>query len=71
MRSTSASRALTVAAAGELEDPAFPGHTDEYPGLVMKKKTVDIEDCPDVPANITIGFEKGVLNPLLAPKHNR
>jgi len=44
---------------GELEDPAFPGHTDEYPGLVMQKKTVNIEDCPDVPANITIGFEKG------------
>ena len=71
VRSASASRALTVAAAGELEDPAFPGHTDEYPGLVMQKKTVDIEDCPDVPANITIGFEKGVLNPLLAPKHNQ
>jgi len=44
---------------GELEDPSFPGHAHEYPGLVLKKKSVDIEDCPDTPANLTIGFEKG------------
>lgn len=44
---------------GELEDPAYPGHNHEYPGLVLKKKSVDINDCPDVPANLTIGFEKG------------
>jgi len=44
---------------GELEDPAYPGHTHEYPGLVMKKKTVEIEDAPDAPCNLTIEFEKG------------
>lgn len=26
---------------------------------MLKKKSVDIEDCPDTPANLTIGFEKG------------
>ena len=45
---------------GELEDPAFPGHANEYPGLVLKKKTVDIMDAPDAPANLTISFEQGV-----------
>jgi argininosuccinate synthase len=44
---------------GELEDPAYPGHNEEYPGMVLKKKSVDIIDCPDEPANLTIGFEKG------------
>jgi len=44
---------------GELEDPAFPGHAAEYPGLVLKKKTVDIMDTPDVPARLTIDLERG------------
>ena len=44
---------------GELEDPSFPGHANEYPGLVLKKKSNDIDQCPDTPANLTIGFEKG------------
>mmetsp|Transcript_1286 Transcript_1286/g.1527 ORF Transcript_1286/g.1527 Transcript_1286/m.1527 type:complete len:461 (-) Transcript_1286:1272-2654(-) len=45
---------------GELEDPAFPGHEQEYPGLVLKKKTVDIMDAPDTPVDLTIKFEKGI-----------
>jgi len=44
---------------GELEDPAFPGHHEEYPGLVLKKKTTDICDTPDIPARITIDLERG------------
>merc|ERR1719353_360750 len=44
---------------GELEDPAYPGNQNEYPGLVLKKKTREIDQCPDTPANLTIGFEKG------------
>ena len=45
---------------GELEDPAFPGHAEEYPGLVLKKKTVDIMDTPDTPVDLTIDFHKGI-----------
>ena len=30
-----------------------------YPGMVLKKKTVDIMDAPDQPANLTIHFESG------------
>jgi len=30
------------------------------PGLVMRKKTVDIMDAPDTPANLTIHFDAGV-----------
>jgi len=44
---------------GELEDPAFPGHANEYPGLVLKKKSVGVLEAPDVPARITIDIEKG------------
>jgi argininosuccinate synthase len=44
---------------GELEDPAYPGNGEEYPGLVLKKKTRDINDCPDTPARLTIDFERG------------
>lgn len=44
---------------GELEDPAFPGHNVDYPGLVLRKKSVDIMDAPDKPCNLTIGFAKG------------
>lgn len=46
---------------GELEDPAYPGSTgEEYPGLVLKKKTKDLLDTPDAPANLIIGFTKGI-----------
>lgn len=44
---------------GELEDPAFPGVSNEYPGLVLKKKTRDIMDTPDEPARIEIDFDEG------------
>ena len=44
---------------GELEDPSYPGHATEYPGLVLKKKSVALLDTPDVPARLTIDFEKG------------
>eukprot|EP00808_Paulinella_micropora_P012760 g20373.t1 len=47
---------------GELEDPAFPGSKNEYPGLVLKKKTVDIKDAPDAPEqyeDLTIDFKAG------------
>lgn len=30
-----------------------------YPGLVLKKKSVDINDAPDTPASLTIEFESG------------
>jgi len=45
---------------GELEDPAFPGSKNEYPGLVLKKKTKDIMDTPDTPVNLTVSFVKGI-----------
>jgi len=45
---------------GELEDPAFPGHNNAYPGLVLKKKSVDIMDTPDTPCDLTISFTQGV-----------
>jgi len=44
---------------GELEDPAFPGHSKDYPGFVLKKKSVDIMDTPDIPCNLTIEFVQG------------
>jgi len=44
---------------GELEDPAYPGNLRPYPGQVLKKKTRDIADCPDEPANLKIDFVKG------------
>mmetsp|Transcript_24437 Transcript_24437/g.73337 ORF Transcript_24437/g.73337 Transcript_24437/m.73337 type:complete len:465 (+) Transcript_24437:123-1517(+) len=44
---------------GELEDPAFPGVITEYPGLVLKKKTVDLLDAPDEPARLEIDFADG------------
>jgi len=44
---------------GELEDPAYPGHAVDYPGLVLRKKSVDIMDAPDTPCNLTIEFERG------------
>lgn len=44
---------------GELEDPSFPGHAHEYPGMVLKKKSVDVMEAPDVPARLTIDFERG------------
>jgi len=44
---------------GELEDPAFPGHMVDYPGLVLRKKSVDLLDAPDEPCDLTISFEKG------------
>jgi argininosuccinate synthase len=44
---------------GELEDPAYPGHAVEYPGLVLKKKSVGLLDTPDVPARLTIDFKEG------------
>jgi len=44
---------------GELEDPAYPGIHNEYPGLVMKKKTRDIMDTPDEPLGMEIDFEEG------------
>jgi argininosuccinate synthase len=44
---------------GELEDPAFPGHNQEYPEE-MWKKTTAIANTPDTPARLTISFEKGV-----------
>jgi hypothetical protein len=46
---------------GELEDPSYPGHAVEYPGLVLKKKTVGLLDTPDVPARLTIDFHRGNL----------
>jgi argininosuccinate synthase len=46
--------------AGELEDPSFPGKDAAYPGLVLKKKTVDIMDTPDEPLDLRIHFEQGV-----------
>lgn len=52
---------------GELEDPAFPGCGNEYPGLVLKKKTRDIVDTPDTPANLTIDFVEG--NPVKVCNH--
>lgn len=45
---------------GELEDPAYPGNSNEYPGLVLKKKTVDINDAPETPAKLTLEFEAGI-----------
>jgi argininosuccinate synthase len=39
---------------GELEDPACP------PQDGMFKKTANIADCPDTPANLSIDFEQGV-----------
>ena len=44
---------------GELEDPAYPGNAEAYPGLVLKKKSVDIMDAPDTPASLKIEFESG------------
>ena len=45
---------------GELENPAFPGLTgEEYPGKVLKKKTVDIEQTPDHPTDLTVSFKNG------------
>jgi len=44
---------------GELEDPAYPGHKVDYPGLVLRKKTVDIMDAPDTPCNLTVEFKEG------------
>lgn len=43
---------------GELEDPAFPGHTQEYPAE-MWKKTNALALTPDQPASLTIEFEGG------------
>lgn len=45
---------------GELEDPAFPGHANEYPGQVQQKMTKNIMDTPDAPANITVSFKEGI-----------
>ena len=39
---------------GELEDPNCP------PQDKMFKKTANIVDCPDTPANLSIDFEKGI-----------
>ncbi|GBG23804.1 Argininosuccinate synthase [Hondaea fermentalgiana] len=44
---------------GELEDPAFPG-TEDYPGMVLKKKSREIMDTPDQPVDLTISFESGI-----------
>ena len=44
---------------GELEDPAFPGHNQEYPSE-MWKKTNPIAETPEQPAHLTIEFEAGV-----------
>ena len=44
---------------GELEDPAFPGVANEYPGLVLKKMTRDLADTPDAPAKLELDFENG------------
>ena len=44
---------------GELEDPAFPGHANSYPGLVLKKMSKDLKDTPDEPARLTMDFESG------------
>jgi len=44
---------------GELEDPAYPGVGRDYPGLVLKKKTVDLLDAPDAPAKIELDFKEG------------
>lgn len=44
---------------GELEDPAYPGHAVDYPGLVLKKKSVGLLETPDVPARLTIDFKEG------------
>jgi len=32
------------------------------PGLVLKKKTVDILDTPDEPLDLRVHFEAGTLN---------
>ena len=45
---------------GELEDPAFPGHENEYPGMVLKKKSVGVMEAPDEPAKLTLDFQAGV-----------
>lgn len=43
---------------GELEDPAYPGHF-EYPGLVLKKLTRDLDDTPDAPCSLELDFVAG------------
>lgn len=45
---------------GELEDPAYPGNEQPYPGLVLQKKSVNVEQAPDKPTSLTIEFEKGI-----------
>jgi len=45
---------------GELEDPAYPGTIEEYPGMVLKKKTREIKDTPDQPVNLSISFKEGI-----------
>ncbi len=39
--------------------PFYCIHQVAYPGLVLKKKTVDILDTPDTPCDLTIEFAKG------------
>eukprot|EP00457_Paulinella_chromatophora_P006823 gb/GEZN01006842.1/.p1 GENE.gb/GEZN01006842.1/~~gb/GEZN01006842.1/.p1 ORF type:complete len:476 (-),score=66.87 gb/GEZN01006842.1/:151-1578(-) len=53
---------------GELEDPAFPGNKHEYPGLVLKKKTVDIKDAPEKPVDLRVHFEKGKASAIEGPE---
>jgi len=44
---------------GELEDPAYPGVAQEYPGKVLRKLTNDLDQTPDAPANLELDFDQG------------
>ena len=45
---------------GRGEGGAARGGARRYPGLVLKKKTVDINDAPETPAKLTLEFEAGI-----------
>lgn len=52
---------------GALEDPAFPGlitaedgQSEEYPGMVLQKKSKDIMDTPDAPKDLVISYKSGI-----------
>eukprot|EP00514_Thraustochytrium_sp_LLF1b_P000961 CAMPEP_0184521838 /NCGR_PEP_ID=MMETSP0198_2-20121128/7926_1 /TAXON_ID=1112570 /ORGANISM="Thraustochytrium sp., Strain LLF1b" /LENGTH=444 /DNA_ID=CAMNT_0026912553 /DNA_START=191 /DNA_END=1525 /DNA_ORIENTATION=- len=45
---------------GELEDPAFPGAKNQYPGSVLTRTIRDVMDAPDTPVTLTVNFDKGM-----------
>ena len=51
---------------GELEDPAYPGILQEYPGLVLKKLTKDLNDTPEKPLSLELDFHQGTCVKLKA-----